>query len=419
MRKAGNMRSDGDRRGARTSCMWGGVTRSAAVVVSVIVAFASSAGAARASWSAAGPAPVFAEALSGSPLDNQTPYARGLLPGAPFCEQPMLSRQRPISLPADDAPHSRDPGNYWEWWYWRGHLRTTGPGLTRSYGFVTVYESKPMLRLQQTLATLADIENGKLHYKRAGDVPGNPEARINGFSLKGPYMWARGGGGKDRIHQEHDGYVLDLLLKARKPPVLLFGDGFLSAYCQDGFYYQRQRMTVRGRLAKNGVVERVRGSAWFDHFWGFAPGYQGAQTDYLQLELSGGKDVFLGVARFPRLYDSSSRLPPKVAEIKFGTIADREGRVTDLKYDDFTLTPTDYFRPTRTCSYPIGFDVDVLGQRYSVKPSLRDAEIRSESVPVNNLLWAEDAALWDGPGVVSGDASGEAWLDFVGYCAGR
>lgn len=346
----------------------------------------------------------------GSMLSNQTPYGGGVVPGAGFCNDPALTMQRPLVLPDDDAPHSTDPTNYWEWWYWRGHLQTRSG---RKYGFVTVFESKPQLGLQQTLATIADVAGKKLHYARSAER-GGPIARTGGFSLRGPHSWAVGGGGRDRIHQEVDGDVLDVLLTTRKPTVPLFEDGYFSAYCNGGFYYQRQRMTLRGRFRRNGATTRVRGAAWFDHFWGFAPGYQGAQTDYLQLELADGRDIFIGIARFPRFTNG-----PTVVDLRFGTIRDRTGKVTDLKHDDFKLTPTDYFRPTPTCSYPIAFTLDVQGRRYTIKPLIRDAEIRSDSDPLLNVLWAEDATLWDGPGTVGGDGAGNAWLDFVGYCPGR
>jgi hypothetical protein len=90
---------------------------------------------------------------------------------------------------------------------------------------------------------------------------------------------------------------------------------------------------------------------------------------------------------------------------------------------DFTLAPTEYFRPSPTCSYPIAFDVDVKGRHFEVTPSLVDAEHQTRGgghfTPILNVLWQEDATCWDGPTTISGDGTGMGWLGLVRYCPGR
>jgi predicted secreted hydrolase len=347
-------------------------------------------------------------------------YVRGILPAAGTCAS---LPHRPVSLPADDAPHSRDAQDYWEWWYWTGHLRVIDEDGSsgKQFAFAIVFESKPYLHIQQVAHTLHDFSEQKMHYDRAWLLLGDPEPTTNGFSLHAPHASAIGGNGHDRLHQEVDGYELDIALDSTKPAVLQFDDGYASLDCQNAFYYQRQRMEVEGTLVKDGARMRVTGLAWAEHQWGFTPGYQAAESEYLAFQLDDGSDIFLASVHVPPSVESMD--VPEVAGVHFGSISDASGRVTMLHPDDFTLAATDYFRPSPTCSYPIAFDVVVKGRHLEVTPSLIDAEFRSTGgaffAPAVNALWAEDATFWDGPTEISGDATGVGWLDLIRYCPGR
>jgi predicted secreted hydrolase len=370
---------------------------------------------------AAAPGATAMPARIAQDLSTSTRYSSGVVPGAGLCNDPALTRKRPVSLPADDAAHPRDPWNYWEWWYWTGHLTTSDKKAPRRrFAFATVFEFKRHLHIQKADTTIIDLNAQKLHESHDGLIAGDPAPVRDGFALRAAQATAVGGGGHDHIRQQVGGYAIDISLSSRKPAAPTFGEGYGSVYCQNAFDYQRQRMRITGTAVHDGVAMSVRGWGRFEHSWGFDPAYQGAQSDYLQLLLGDGTDIFLGIVRFPRFNDSRAPVHlPTPVEAQLGTISDRNGNVTALGRGDFELTPTRSFQPSAGCSYPIAFDVAVEGRHYSVAPSLRDAELRSTSVPLNNVLWAEDPTIWDGPGTVSGDATGLAWLDFVGYCAGR
>ncbi len=362
------------------------------------------------------------------PLSGETPYGAGPVPGAGLCNDTPLSAQRPISLPADDAPHTGDR-NYWEWWYWTGHLEAspkhrgakTRTTPRRRFSFMVVFEWKPQLHLQQTAYLIGDVARGKTHHGRQGDIPGDPTLVPNGFALQGPHSSAVGGNGRDVLHSEVDGYELDIALKSLKPPLLHFGTGHGSLYCQSVFYYQRQRMAVTGTLKANGVPMRVRGTASFDHQWGLTPAYQVTQSKYLAFTLKDGTDVWLGDVRFPHSPSSAGVTVPDEtsAYVKFGSISDRSGNVTILGKDDFELTPTKYFRPSAACAYPVAYDVAIGSRQYHVEPTILDGEVRSTDVPLNYALWAEDATFWDGETSISGDGTGLGWLDLVRACPER
>jgi predicted secreted hydrolase len=280
----------------------------------------------------------------------------------------------------------------------------------------------PQLHIQQAAYTLGDLSDHSFHFGHQGNIPGDPAPVTNGFSLHGPHSSAVGGGGHDVLQENVDGYTLKVSVHSRRPPVLQFGDGYTTLYCNGGFYYQRQRMAVRGTLVSHGKTLEVTGLAWADHQWGFTPAYQVAQSDYFQFQLDDGTDMYLALLRAPPSLDAALPLHwPDAAQgiEEFGSIADKRGNLVMLHPGDFTLTPTAYYRPSPACSYPVAFDVTIAGRHFHVQPTIPTAEVRSTAVPLNNVLWAEDPTFWDGETKISGAGTGLGWLGLVRYCLGR
>lgn len=362
----------------------------------------------------------------GHALARETAFTQGPVPGAPLCDETALGARRSLSLPLDDAPH-REDRNYWEWWFWTGHLEATPVGKTRvkkppkRYTFMLAWEWKPALHIQQAVYVIGDVARGSTHYRRHGDIVGDPPVGSGRFSFRGPGASAAGGGGRDVLSVKADGLKLDVTARAQKAPVFHFGDGHVSLYCQEAFYYQRPRMKVTGRLVDRGVKMRVRGTATYDHQWGLTAAYQVAQSEYLILELDDGTDIFLGDVRFPPTsYARGAAAPRRLqAFIRFGSISAPDGSVTILGKDDFSLTPIRYQRRSPLCAYPVAWDVRLAGRRYRMDPLIEDSEFRSVRAPLNYALWQEDAVIWDGGMAVSGDAGGRGWLDLVRSCPDR
>ncbi len=171
---------------------------------------------------------------------------------------------------------------------------------------------------------------------------------------------------------------MDLTIVETKPPVVELGDGHVTAFCNDFHLYSRYRMAASGTVSRAGSSFDVTGTASFDHMWGFYPASVIAETVALKLGLDDGRDVFVGVAKAPRLDIG----------LRFGVISGREGEVTTLHHDDFSLTPTRYWRRDQTCAYPVEWDVEVAGLRLHVSAVVDESELRTTD-PVIAALWPE------------------------------
>ena len=326
---------------------------------------------------------------------------QSILPGAGACES---AHHRPISLPADDAPHNN---SHIEWWWWYGHLKANDG---RRFAYIVWFASKPWGRIYWADYTLTDLSTGTFHYGREPLIPGRPKAAGGGFSLRGDHAGAVGRDGRDHLQLDVDGYELDLALKQRKPPVIELGDGYGNFYCNANYFYSRPRMATVGTMTQSGKRTRVTGTSNFLHQWGFMPAIDIATSTYLSFQLRDGRDIFLGLLSLRNDGDELS--------VHIGSISDARGRVTTLNRRDFRITPTGYWKRDDTCKYPVEYDVEVKGLRLHVAPQLEHTEIRADRWPEMFALWPAWPVYWDGPTTVTGDVRGRGWLDQGhGWCA--
>jgi len=354
----------------------------------------------------------------GSDLKSPIPdpgICRGYAPIPPF-------ERKSVSLPADDASHATDVDDFWEFWLWTGHFTTTSG---RHFGFSVAFEQRPALHIQKSDYTLMDLDRMEYHYGRTSLIPGNAPAVENGFSLHGDHSSAVGGNGREALHEDLDGFSVDVNLQSTAPPVLLGDEGQIQILCNNLYGYQRQRIEVTGTIAipgENDPVE-VAGEAWLDHDWGFVPLYQLAKTTYINMHLDDGRKVFLaGISFIPSVGPTRAILESAVpsslrADYWTGLLTDENGSVSVLHRDDFTLTPTGEWQRDALCSYPLWYDVDIRGMKLTIAPVITEAELRLlPQAPINAVLWGEDAVYWTGVTNIDGDAHGIGWLDHEGYC---
>ncbi len=256
---------------------------------------------------------------------------------------------------------------------------------------------------------ITDLSTGKFHYGREPFILGRPETTGDGFRLRADHARAAGGGGHDDLRFEVDGWELELSVEATKDAVLEFGDGTIQGYCNDLYAYSRPRMSARGALTRAGASVSVVGTATFSRARGFNPAFVVLGWDFLTLELDDGRDILLATG--------SLRKGGNEISVEIGSISDADGNVTPLHRGDFEITPVRFWQRDATCAYPVEWDVEVQGLRLHASARIDGAEVRAVRWPQAHLFWPEWPLYWDGPAVVSGDATGRGWLDLGRYCA--
>src|SRR5262249_13631511 len=114
------------------------------------------------------------------------------------------------------------------------------------------------------------------------------------------------------LHAVQSGYELTLDAHALQPPVLNGDRGFSRKSSDPGsasYYYSVPRVSVHGRLVRDGKPLEVQGLAWVDREWGSgALGRSEQGWDWFALQLGDGSAVM-----FYSLRDHDGRRDPHSA----------------------------------------------------------------------------------------------------------
>ncbi|MET0050930.1 MAG: lipocalin-like domain-containing protein [Candidatus Thiodiazotropha sp.] len=301
-----------------------------------------------------------------------------------------------LSLPYHDAYQDNPPV---QWWYWNGHLQGT---QGQRFGFQLVFFAiHPNLLM--THVAITDLDRGEFHYDTRTRMA-IPEKVKDGFDLTGSggtHTWARGGDGRDHLHAEFEGYVLDLQLVENRPPVLHY-DGLPHHYGFGGYtyYYSRPDMQARGTLSVAGEAFDVSGSAWFDRQFGDLEEIIDSGWQWFSLQLEDGSRVVLfdfGEARF-REENLLVRIDP-------------QNRVEVIPPEAYRLTAHDRWQsPVSGCDYPMGWTLESAEFRYDITPYLTDQEVRPKAG-----AWLAPT-YWEGAARVEGKQPGNAYVELHGFC---
>ena len=295
-----------------------------------------------------------------------------------------------VSLPLDEGVHDEDI----EWWYWTGHLQAEDG---RWFGFEQVFFLIQNGDMTFTMAhhAITDATNQKFNYDvKFGMWDGVTAER--GFAFTQGPLSAHGYEGIDVLHGELDNSTMDVELKAIKGPVLQHENGYHD-YPFGGFtyYYSRERMEAMGTLVLNGETIPVTGTAWFDHQWGALGNATGAGWDWFAIQLDDNREVMATV-----IHDDQGPL------MYAGSITDEKCSTKDLQEEDIQITPLgEWTSPATGCTYPLGWELVVDGLNLTVTPVMAEQEIASP-----------EKTYWEGAATVSGDATGRAYIELVGYC---
>ncbi|MFO0746736.1 MAG: lipocalin family protein [Myxococcota bacterium] len=330
-----------------------------------------------------------APAIAGAP-DASAPDARADTdaPAPPArCKLPADAR---VALPADDARHVA-PG---EWYYWTGHLQTDD-GAWLGFQLTVLMAGAPGSAVAIAHQSITDAAAGD--YRHAVAFGLDDRTPSEGFDFALGDVIARGVGGADHLRLVlDDDAVLTLDLTDVRGPIARHGDGFKDyGGGVSTFYYARPRMAASGTLRRGDATVAVHGSAWFDHQWGSLASAAASHWDWLGVQLDDGRELM--VTRMP--------LPGGDA---FGEaeLTDRDCTTHAVAGADVSLVARrDWTNPETLCTYPSGWDLTVGDLHLGLEPVTLDQEMRTEPV-----------GYWEGAAVVSGDTSGRAYVELVGYC---
>ncbi|CAD6877675.1 hypothetical protein [Methylomonas albis] len=329
------------------------------------------------------------------------PWMLLILTVAAYLFLPRRGLIGPVQLPADDAFL---PSEQVQWWYWTGHLFTDDG---RRFGFEIVFfsfDSLMIFRDQLVQAAVTDVNGQRFSFKEFVEFH-LPNRTPNGFNLTsgaGNKVTAVGGDGHDRLHAQIGDYVLDLELNATQAPALHYG-GDAHPYRFGGYtyYYSRPKMATTGTISVGGQTFQVTGNSWFDRQYGelYQAILQGWQ--WFAIELDDNRQIMLFDFKGS---DSSAE--------KSGSITDAQGQTTTLVAHEFTVTVQgEWTSPHTGCTYPAGWEVEVLGEKFTVQPLVQDQELRAQ-----HGLWV-GPVYWEGACSVAGATSGQAYVELNGFCS--
>jgi len=155
----------------------------------------------------------------------------------------------------------------------------------------------------------------------------------------------------------------------------------------------------------------VTGTVTLHHQWGFGPAEMTTipANGILSFELQDGSDILVWRTTVGR--------DGKAVTFHTGYVVTADGRVTQLRRGDFTMTPTRFCRRDVTCRYPVSWDINVKGLRLHADAALDAAELRPTRHPEVLALWRTySVPYWDGETSISGDATGRGWANETNYC---
>ena len=209
------------------------------------------------------------------------------------------------------------------------------------------------------------------------------------------------------LQAAESGYELTLEAQALQPPVLNGDRGFSRKSSDPGsasYYYSIPRVSVRGRLVREGKPLAVQGLAWVDREWGSGTLSSSEQGwDWFALQLQDGTSLmFYSLRNHDGSRDSHSA----------GTWISAAGESRALSSDQVQIDVLDRWKNFRGDLYPAHWRVRVpaAGIDVDVRPVLPNQELTTS------------ARYWEGAVDVNGASAGQrtggrGYVELVGYAA--
>ena len=324
-----------------------------------------------------------------------------------------------LSLPRDEAAH-RAPI---EWWYWTGHLSDTAgkeygfeltffkayaPQNAKLFGFIPAWwlvEKAHIAHFAITdlynqsfdMAQISDFTNFE-----AGASEEELDVYINTWSAK------RIGEGVYELRAQLADKKLELRLEPEKPLALHGNPPGIQSMGAGGvsYYISYTRMKAEGTLSYDCHLfgcqkTEVTGIAWHDHQWGDFELDSYAGWDWFSLQLDDQTEVMIYLIREPNGSYST----------RAGSFIDKQGRVTALEADDFSLQETGetWTSESTGAVYPMGWTLSVPSKKLelSITPRLLNQEMDTRATT--------GIVYWEGAVAIYGSHTGKGYVELTNY----
>jgi predicted secreted hydrolase len=207
-----------------------------------------------------------------------------------------------------------------------------------------------------------------------------------------------------------DDFRLELELIAEKPPVIHGEHGVSqkgAAVGNASHYYSLTRLRTTGRITIKGESFVVSGLSWMDHEFGTSfLEQEHVGWDWFSIQLEDGRDLMVFQVR---------RADGSMDPHSSGTLVERDGRSSLLRFGEFFLTPESSWRSTASgASYPIAWTIAVPGKglNFFVSAVFPTQELQTNA--------STGVTYWEGSVSVTeaGPAktlAGHGYLEMTGY----
>ncbi|RYX98499.1 carotenoid 1,2-hydratase, partial [bacterium] len=254
-------------------------------------------------------------------------------------------------FPKDSGSH---PDFQTEWWYYTGNLEDKNKN---NYGYQLTFfrralNSEDIKRDSKWKTnqiyfahfTVSDIKNNKFYYAEKYSREGNGLSGVNADPFN---VWLEDWQAKEdkngfvNIKADNSPVAIDLKVKSLKPVVLQGNQGLSNKSAGNAsYYYSLTRLDTQGSFYINNEKFDVKGLSWLDREWSTsALSKDQSGWDWFSIQLDDQRELMLYQLRLKN---------GGIDSYSSGCIIDKNGKLTNLKKDDFKIEVLDYWKSPTT-----------------------------------------------------------------------